>query len=292
MDLSLSDSFAANVDWVYAGLVHKANADAGLDPERGLAGRVLYADELKNAGAVLVVAANIAGAASLSATVDATAQNQAIRNGVIEFLVSSVAEAMRLVKSAIRKHEAVAVCVAQSPVEVEREMLKLGVLPNLLPPGSLNAPRYENFIKAGAHQVNPVSLGDGQTVLTWSVDRVPALWLPKLDAIALECLGTFHSLRGRADLDTWAASRWLRYAPRYLGRLARGVRLLRCPTAVAEDFLSRVDDLVAAGKLDVAVDITLSNGIEPQIHRITPPSNRHRSEISILIPADRLNSRP
>jgi hypothetical protein len=292
MDLGLLGSFAANVDWIYAGLVRQANATAGLDPERGLAGRLLYAGELEDAGSVLVVAANIAGAASLSATADVDTQNHAVRNGVIDFLVASVAEGMRIVRNAIRKHETVAVCVAQSPCEVEREMVKLGVLPDLLPPGTLNAPRYENFLNTGAQQIDPIYMSVGQTVLTWSVDRVPALWLPKLDAIALECLGSFHGLHSRANLDTWAASRWLRYAPRYLGPLAQGVRLLRCPTEVARGFLSRVQELVAARKLDVAVEITLSNGVEPEIHKITPPSNRRRSKVSAFFPAGSLNSRP
>ena len=56
-------------------------------------------------------AANIAGAASLSATADVATQKQAIRDGVVDFLVTSLDEAARILKNEIRKRQPVAVCV-------------------------------------------------------------------------------------------------------------------------------------------------------------------------------------
>ncbi len=61
-------------------------------------------------------------------------------------------------------------------------------------------------------------------LVTWSVASDQAQWLPRLDAIALDCL----------DADEWAARRWLRLAPRYLGRLAQACASfppprIRCP---------------------------------------------------------------
>ena len=68
-----------------------------------------------NQGRALVVAANIAGAATLAATADRAAQKQALRDGVADFLVTSLDEALRILKNQLRKRETVAVCVALRP---------------------------------------------------------------------------------------------------------------------------------------------------------------------------------
>jgi len=262
---SLLPSFAATVDWLYAGLVRDRHADLGLDAENGLGGRFLYAGELHEAGSALVVAANIAGAASLTASVDIATQKQAIRSGVIDFLVNSLDEALRILKNEIRKRETVAVCVTRAPEDVEREMLELGVQPNLLPPGVLDALRFEDFIAQGARQVDPAAAGEGQTVLTWRVDEMPALWLPKLDTEARDCLASDKSA------EAWAALRWLHLAPRYMGRLAGESHLLRCHTKAAQDFVDLVQKQVASGRLGVAVEVGLGGRGQTEVHRFLPP---------------------
>jgi hypothetical protein len=151
-------------------------------------------------------------------------------------------------------------------------MAALGLLPDLLPPGALSTCRFERFIDRGARKINPVSAGENQTILTWSVDRHPAKWLPKLDELALECLGSYETLRGCPDLDSWSARRWLRHAPRCLGSLARGMRLLRCPTEVARSFLNRVREMTTSGLLDVTVEVNLSCRGEFERHRLSQPA--------------------
>ena len=287
MDSSLASSFAANVDWAYAGLVHTADPVPGPDlREMGLGGSLVYADELEGAGSILVVAANIAGAASITASADAGTQRQAVRDGVIDFLVSNLSEALRILKNEIRKREPVAVCVAQPPEELESDMAELGVLPDLLPPGALNASRFEVFLDQGARQIAPVSAAKNQTILTWSVDRTPTRHLPKLDAIALDCLGA------NKTPITWPVRRWLRYAPRYMGRLAHEKRLVRCQTPVARAFLNTVRGLVADGLLDVAVAIEMCSSGKSESHQITPPSNRQRPEDSLLFPSGSFDPGP
>jgi len=267
-DSNLLRSFAANVDWIYAGLIRLAESDPNADTECGLAGRLLYADELEGAGNVLVVAAKIAGAASLAATDNTRAQSQAIRNGVINCVVPSVGHALEILHKRSRISNPVAVCVSQPPHVVEHDMAAIGVLPDLLPPGALNATRLERFLVHGARKIEPVSASHDQTILTWSVDRWPARWLPKLDLVALDCLCSFQSRHGCTGLDTWSARRWLNHAPRHLGRLARGMRLLRCPNRVAHDFLGRVRRLMTAGMLDVTVEIDLCSRGELEYHRV------------------------
>lgn len=286
MDSSLTGSFAANVDWAYAGLVSTANSVPGPDlKEMGLGGSLVYADELEGAGSVLVVAANIAGAASISASADAGTQRQAVRDGVIDFLVSNLSEALRILKNEVRKREPVAVCVAQPPEELERDMAELGVLPDLLPPGALNASRFEVFLDQGARQIAPFSARKNQTILTWSVDSAPARNLPKLDAIALDCLGSDQTP------ITWHVRRWLRYAPRYMGRLAHEKRLVRCQTPVARAFLRKVQELTADGQLEVAVAIEMCSSGKSESLRFTPPSYQ-RPEDSLLFPSGSFDPGP
>ena len=196
--------------------------------EPNLGGKLLYAGELDREGRALIVAANIAGAASLAATAEPAAQKQAIRDGVADFLVTSLDEALRILKNQIRKRETVAVCVAAAPEAVEHEMLERGVLPDLLRPGAAATAEFATFLSQGAQQIQPSALDENQTLLAWSVASAPAQWLPKLDAIALDCL----------EPEDAAARRWLRLAPRYLGRLSQNQRLLRCNTESAQKFLS------------------------------------------------------
>jgi urocanate hydratase len=223
-DLPAAFDFILQVERFYAALIPAADADSGGDP--GLGGKLLYAGDLVQ-GRALAVAGNIAGAASLCATADAEAQKQAIRDGIADFLVTSLDEALRILKNEIRKRETVAVCVAAAPEAVEREMLERGVLPDLLAPADAD---------------------ESQSLLTWSVATAPAFWLPKLDAIALDCLSPGDG----------AARRWLRLAPRYLGRLAQGIRLLRCDEQTALRFRARVREAVDGGEIPVPVEVQFS----------------------------------
>ena len=265
-------SFAATVDWLYAGLIQDAKMNAASGLELGLGGSLLYAGELEGAGSALVVAGNIAGAATLVASADAARQKQAIRDGVIDFLVTTLPEALRIFKNEIRKRETVAVCVTQAPDEVEREMVEIGVLPDLLPPGVLDAPAYKVFLDQGARQVNPVSAIGTYTVLTWRAAGEPARWLPRLDTIARNCLGSTRSS------DAWAAHRWLRLSPRYLGRMAQGVRLLRCDSQIAKGFLRQVREQVAQGGITVPVEVHLSSGSRSELHLLSPTGEKTEEE--------------
>jgi hypothetical protein len=269
IDSNLSRSFAATVDWLHAGLIRAAVSDPAPDREPGLGGRFFYAGDLGGIGSALVVAANIAGAATLTASADTETQKQAIRDGVIDFLVTTLDEALRILKNELRKGETVAVCVSKAPEEIEQEMVERGVLPDLLPPGALDAERYEPFLDEGARQIDPVTAKRGETVLTWSVADAPARWLPRLDALAGECLGCSKGP------EVWAALRWLRLSPRYLGRFARGARLLRCQTSAAKCFVERVRQQMENCEIAVPVEIRLSSCGDTKLHRLVPPPACH-----------------
>jgi hypothetical protein len=286
MDPKLIRSFAATVDWLHAGMIRTAESSLAHDREQGLGGKFFYAGDLDGVGNAMVVAANIAGAATLTCSAEIATQKQAIRDGVIDFLVTSLDEALRILKNEIRKRGTVAVCVAQPPDETECEMASRGVQPDLLPPGSLDAPRFEAFLDAGAQQIEPIAVKRGQTLLLWSVADSPAHWLPKLDAIAQECL----SLSSTPETDS--VRRWLRLSPRYLGRMASGKRLLRCETETARGFIERMREQVESGAVAVPVEIQVSGHGDSKLHCFCPPQFRAAQDGLSLVERQMIRSGP
>jgi hypothetical protein len=183
----------------------------GLEAEAGLGGILVWIGELDAAGCRLVRAANIAGAASLSATADAAAQRLAIREGVIDFLVTSLSEALRILKNEIRKRNSVAVGVGLSPAQVASEMRERGVLPDLLRPGLPDAEVAE-LLALGARSVRPAAIPAGREFCIFA--DAPADFEARALAMIPE---SDHATR-----------RWLRLSPRYLGPQMRRVRSLVC----------------------------------------------------------------
>jgi urocanate hydratase len=246
-DRSAAIDFSLQVQKLYAGLMPAATAGSNPNLEPSLGGMLLYAGELDHQGRALLVAGNIAGAASLASSSDAALQKQAVRDGVADFLVTTLDESLRILKNQIRKRDAVAVCLGLAPETVERAMLERGVLPDLLRPGCASSDNLAVLFGGRGCQVDQAAADEGKIAVTWNVDAAPSIWLPKLDALALECLGS----------NAWCARRWLRLAPRYLGRLAQGVRVLCCEPESAKEFAARVQAAVQRGEIGVPVNVNL-----------------------------------
>lgn len=243
LNLAPAFGFMTEVERTYDAVIscteHAGASEAGTGP--GLGGKLLYAGELDDVGRALVVAGNIAGAATLAATSDPATQKQAIRDGVVDFLVTTLDEALRILKNEIRKGETVAVCVAAAPEAVQSEMTARGVAPNLLRDAVLQ--------NRGFSTERAVSV-------SWRVATVPAQWLPRLDAIAADCLG------GEAA----SARRWLRLAPRYLGRMAHNERLVVADADFVRRFLERVRHEVEDAQIAVPVTVRVWNAAGCQEH--------------------------
>jgi hypothetical protein len=190
----------------------------GIDVESGLGGKLLYAGEPDEPGCRVLRAANIAGAASLAASASANSLRQAMRHGVIDFVVNSLDEALRVLKNEIRKQEPVAVGVSRTPEEVCKEMIHRGVLPDLLAPHLSTTTELDAFVAQGARRVEEAPLPAGLRFLTLSI---PSAWTHRaaaIDALMLDCLPP----------EDYLNRRWLRLAPRYLGANARRLRSLAC----------------------------------------------------------------
>lgn len=245
-------SFSLEVFKFYFGLMQATEADSGhgqaseqeTRPEPSLGGKLLWAGELDSAGRALVVAGNIAGAATLTATGDVDAQKQAVRDGIADFLVTSLDEALRILKNEIRKRQTVAVCVGAAPELVEREMVERGVQPDLFREGVITASERPK-VNREPNELDSMSM---EALVIWRVDAAPAQWLPKLDAVALECL----------ESEDEFSRRWVRRAPRYVSRLGQGAHLLIRNREFAACFVKRLREQVRLGEIAFQGQIQVS----------------------------------
>lgn len=236
--------FGSGVAAAYAKLLAHGSADT----ESGLGGGLFYAGALDQRGRTLVVAANIAGAATLAASADHAAQKQAVRDGVVDFLVNSLDEALRILKNQLRKRETVAVSVAIEPAEMEREMKERGVAPDLVRSDIDLAIQNGGLIElpgVGEGADGETQLAQTPALVVWRADSGQHKDLALLDQIALACV----------DSEDWAARRWLRLAPRYLGRMTQGLRLLSADRGFAARFDEELRARMARGEIAFPYEI-------------------------------------
>jgi len=196
---------------------------SNIDAQAGLGGSLLYAGEPDESAVRLLRAANIAGVASLAASADGRTLRQAMREGAIDFVVTSLDEALRILKNEIRKCEPVAVGVSVSPALLEQEMQERGVLPNLLARHLSPTSAISTFLTQGARSVAPVKLPAG---IRFLVLPIPAAWIERaaaFDALLLDCLPESDALNRR----------WLHLSRRYLGAASRRIRSLACDEETA-----------------------------------------------------------
>jgi hypothetical protein len=249
---AVNSGFALQVERLYTQLIAFAGPEPTSAPESELplGGKLLFAGEFNSQSRAAVVAASIAGAASLAVSRDSATQREAIHDGIIDFSVNSLDEALRILKNEIRKRQPVAVCLAlpagASIADFEQELHERGVVPDLAGP---------DLTETGL----PEPRG---ALLQWSVASAEHLWLPRLEALAAATL----------EPGETAARQWLRLAPRYLGRLAQGVRLLRCREESAARFLAELHLRVESGEIAVAIEVRQEVRGQISLHRFSPAS--------------------
>jgi hypothetical protein len=201
-----------------------------LEPSCTLGGKLLFASILNDEAAQLIRAANIAGAASLTVSASPDELRKAQRNGVVDFLVTSLDEALRILKNEIRKRLPVAVAIEGSPLEVGKAMLVRGVQPDLLAPAAAAIQPLcarAAFLERGARLVEPQPEDPAAPLHIWPV---PAAWNARLAALDAQ-LGKL------LPADACAERRWLRLSPRYLGAAARRLRSVACDEDASRKFV-------------------------------------------------------
>jgi hypothetical protein len=210
----MTDTLAERITKVhgyYAALIEHPHGAGDLH------GVFLFAGNLTDESTALLRAANIAGAASLVATHEAALARAALHEGAIDFLVTSLDEALRILKNELRKRQRVAVAVSIAAELLAAEMLERGVQPDLF------AGADAGFAALGAQPVAAFEPAEGERLHLWPIPAAWARRTTELDALLLEQIDTLSA----------AKKRWLRLAPRYLGREARTLRSLACDAETA-----------------------------------------------------------
>ena len=256
-----SDRLQLDACALYRALTSGATSVNGCDQEKepALGGKLLYAGELDSHGRAMVIAGNVSGCATLATTAEPTVQKLVIRDGVVDFVVTSLDEALRVLKNEVRKRATVAVCVSEAPSIVEREMIERGVLPDLVFAGVPGEERRMPHFGVRSREIRGAERESSQAVITWQVAQAPARWMAKLDETALGCLAS-----------DWRAQRWIRLSPRYCGRMAQAQRALYCDPESAEKIIAGFMARVRAGEIETEVAASLLIDGETKLFRLSP----------------------
>jgi hypothetical protein len=196
-----------------------------------LSGKLLLRSGFDADGIAVVVAASIAGAASLCVDADAEGLRQGLRSGLIDFVVANLDEALRILKNELRRGLPISVGLAVEPEDSMAAMTDRGLQPDLL---SALPQRWDRiFLEGGAMSLLEPTPGDGSTsILRWTIADDPARSMPRVARIASDCLDP-------TGVDTAARRRWLERSPRYLGRAFGPRQCLRMTEVEIAAFLSR-----------------------------------------------------
>ncbi|HMK30316.1 MAG TPA: urocanate hydratase [Terriglobales bacterium] len=97
-----------------------------------LEGRLIVSGGMGGMGGAQPLAATMNGAAFLGVEVDPERIKKRLKTGYCDFMVNSLDEALRILKNAVRKKEAVSVGLVGNCADVIPELAERGVLPDLL----------------------------------------------------------------------------------------------------------------------------------------------------------------
>jgi hypothetical protein len=235
-----------------------------------LAGRLLLIDGLGNEGDALLIAATIAGAASLVLETGTEAVRHCVRNGIVDFAVTTLAEALRILKNEVRKRQPIAVLLEREPLSVLAEMVERGAQPDMLR-WTVPDPALKGYIdtmrergawplpsgcatqadspSTDAASPDPAShdprANDSQIDVCWRAGEGGTVVLRQLDLLAGQIL----------PADDQERQNWIARAPRYL---SRSLRLERCVAMTEREraaFLAGVEERAQQGALAARVEI-------------------------------------
>ncbi len=107
----------------------------GGDPEQagaGLAGKLIVSGGMGGMGGAQPLAGTMTGASFLGIDVDPERIKKRLKTGYCDFMVNTLDEALRILKNAVRKKEAVSVGLVGNCADVIPELAERGVLPDIL----------------------------------------------------------------------------------------------------------------------------------------------------------------
>ena len=176
-----------------------------------LAGRLLLRAGFDPEGIAAVIAASVAGAASLSVDADPDDLREGLRAGFCDFVVSQTDEALRILKNELRRGRPVAVGLSADPASCLSELIDRGLQPDLVSPGSIAPAATQTFLERGAVPLLQSPSDAALSLVEWTVSGEAPKSMPAVAHAAMEALDPARS-------DSGARRRWLEHAPAFLGR--------------------------------------------------------------------------
>jgi hypothetical protein len=206
-----------------------------------LGGRILLS--LGPAGAAGIVAASVAGAASLWLDGDAEELRAGMRAGLCDFVVGTLDEALRILKNEVRQKRPVSVGVPAQPQPTLAEMVERGFQPDLILGWAASEQSARMLVERGAVVLPATPEPEPNTsLLCWTADAEAARVMPRIAGLAAESLDSRRA-------DTPARSRWLEVSPRYLGRNFARQGCVRMDRHESAAFVARVRGTYPAVRL-------------------------------------------
>ncbi|HLJ87864.1 MAG TPA: urocanate hydratase [Candidatus Angelobacter sp.] len=114
-----------------------------------LAGKLVVSGGMGGMGGAQPLAATMAGACFLGIDVDAERIKKRLKTGYCDFMVNNLDEALRILKNAVRKKEAISVGLVGNCADVLPELADRGVLPDLLTDQTSAHDPLNGYVPAG-----------------------------------------------------------------------------------------------------------------------------------------------
>ncbi|RRA49032.1 hypothetical protein [Acidipila sp. EB88] len=249
MDLDFESSTLADFYLAYRSMLRAAG-------DAPLGGRLVllsHPGQRRSAAAAAAAAARIAGAACLLLIADERQAKEVVRAGYCDYLVTSLDEAVRILKNEVRRQAATAVCLLGEPSHSLALCVGRGIQPDLLDLVSLASHADGACGELVARGARPIAWESSWNVeeqaVAWNVPHGPLALLALVDALARRAVE--EQARGAERL------RWLTQAPATLGRGWQRERLLPMRPVEVSRFVALARDqasLAEEGGLQVLVD--------------------------------------
>src|SRR3954454_15312880 len=139
-----------------------------------LEGKLVVSGGMGGMGGAQPLGATMAGASFLGIDVDAERIKKRLKTGYCDFMVNNLDEALRILKNAIRKKEAVSVGLVGNCADVIPEMAERGVLPDILTDQTSAHDPLNGYVPNGMKLEEAVALrkSDAKGYLEKSLDSI------------------------------------------------------------------------------------------------------------------------
>jgi len=191
-----------------------------------LEGKLVVSGGMGGMGGAQPLAATMAGAAFLGIDVDPDRIKKRLKTGYCDFLVNNLDEALRILKNAVRKKEAISVGLVGNCAEVIPELVSRGVVPDVLTDQTSAHDPLNGYVPAGMSLGAATSLrkSDPDAYLQKSLDSI-ALHVEGM--LALQKMGSVTFDYGN-NIRTFAFQHGVKNAYDFPGFVPAYIRPLFC----------------------------------------------------------------